>query len=294
MSAKPVVEGMADFQYPVPLFVHNTFIDTQCNRPASLEGFFQERQIFSCPGSRISEPGSEFEGAALQGALRRTPYCPGEVLTQSAAFGSSAPLVLANEEEQQEKSEEEAAKDDVKNKDLDAVAPGAAAGGAPKTPDHDSRSDCSTTDMAGTAGTASGCPPSPQLSYGEAPLPAFPLRLGEAIPPPANMPPAPSVPMPFAGYFSNPTMAMVVPPEMQTTIAPEVSFSKGSAGHASGDCKPCAFLHTKGCASGADCDFCHLCPKGEKQRRQKEKRAFFGAMGRFQKFFPQSESSSYN
>lgn len=45
----------------------------------------------------------------------------------------------------------------------------------------------------------------------------------------------------------------------------------GSKGHHMGNCKPCAFYHTKGCGSGADCVFCHLCPEGEKKRRQKEK-----------------------
>ena len=39
-------------------------------------------------------------------------------------------------------------------------------------------------------------------------------------------------------------------------------------------CKPCAwFWHRKGCQSGVDCEFCHLCPKGElkaRQARQKE------------------------
>lgn len=49
----------------------------------------------------------------------------------------------------------------------------------------------------------------------------------------------------------------------------------GSAGHALGDCKPCAFLHSKsgqGCSSGALCKFCHLCAPGEKKRRQKERK----------------------
>jgi hypothetical protein len=46
----------------------------------------------------------------------------------------------------------------------------------------------------------------------------------------------------------------------------------GSAGHQWGDCKPCAFLHIRGCGAGADCDFCHLCPPGEKKRRAKEKK----------------------
>jgi hypothetical protein len=45
----------------------------------------------------------------------------------------------------------------------------------------------------------------------------------------------------------------------------------GSADHASGACKPCAFLYTRGCENGTNCNFCHLCPPGEKKRRQKEK-----------------------
>jgi len=45
----------------------------------------------------------------------------------------------------------------------------------------------------------------------------------------------------------------------------------GSASHYIGTCRPCAFLHTKGCANGVECMFCHLCQAGEKKRRRKEK-----------------------
>lgn len=44
----------------------------------------------------------------------------------------------------------------------------------------------------------------------------------------------------------------------------------GSAGHYLRVCKPCAFV-TKGCQSGIECRFCHLCEVGEKKRRKKEK-----------------------
>eukprot|EP00930_Biecheleria_cincta_P009203 TRINITY_DN11089_c0_g1_i2.p1 TRINITY_DN11089_c0_g1~~TRINITY_DN11089_c0_g1_i2.p1 ORF type:complete len:335 (-),score=54.53 TRINITY_DN11089_c0_g1_i2:189-1193(-) len=44
--------------------------------------------------------------------------------------------------------------------------------------------------------------------------------------------------------------------------------SVGSAGHSAGTCKPCAFLHSKGCTSGQGCQFCHLCGEGEKERRK--------------------------
>jgi len=45
-------------------------------------------------------------------------------------------------------------------------------------------------------------------------------------------------------------------------------LSQGSSAHGTGQCKPCAFFHTKGCQSGAACLFCHICPPGEKQRRK--------------------------
>jgi hypothetical protein len=52
----------------------------------------------------------------------------------------------------------------------------------------------------------------------------------------------------------------------------------GSAGHQSGTCKPCAFLHKRGCQNGVQCEFCHLCDEGEKKRRQKEKIARLKSM----------------
>mmetsp|Transcript_79347 Transcript_79347/g.137581 ORF Transcript_79347/g.137581 Transcript_79347/m.137581 type:complete len:208 (-) Transcript_79347:139-762(-) len=45
----------------------------------------------------------------------------------------------------------------------------------------------------------------------------------------------------------------------------------GSAEHHLGRCKPCAFFHTRGCASGADCLFCHLCDADAKKLRKKQK-----------------------
>jgi len=62
--------------------------------------------------------------------------------------------------------------------------------------------------------------------------------------------------------------------DAQQGILPSI----GSAGHRLGRCKPCAFAGTKGCNSGTECRFCHLCDVGEKKRRQKEKRAHFTAI----------------
>jgi len=51
--------------------------------------------------------------------------------------------------------------------------------------------------------------------------------------------------------------------------APAVPPTRGSAKHFLGACKPCAFVFKGGCASGPDCEFCHLCELGEKRRRKK-------------------------
>merc|ERR1719401_1993087 len=48
--------------------------------------------------------------------------------------------------------------------------------------------------------------------------------------------------------------------------------SWGSKLHASGQCKPCAFVFKDGCQSGINCNFCHLCDPGAKKRRKKERR----------------------
>ena len=44
------------------------------------------------------------------------------------------------------------------------------------------------------------------------------------------------------------------------------------AGHDPSSCRPCAFYHNKGCQNGSKCSFCHICPPGEKKRRQKLRR----------------------
>jgi len=48
--------------------------------------------------------------------------------------------------------------------------------------------------------------------------------------------------------------------------------SKGAEFHSTGECKPCAwFWKAQGCRNGLECKHCHLCPKGEIQRRKREK-----------------------
>eukprot|EP00931_Biecheleriopsis_adriatica_P124766 TRINITY_DN9995_c0_g1_i1.p1 TRINITY_DN9995_c0_g1~~TRINITY_DN9995_c0_g1_i1.p1 ORF type:complete len:598 (+),score=95.53 TRINITY_DN9995_c0_g1_i1:64-1794(+) len=102
-----------------------------------------------------------------------------------------------------------------------------------------------------------GCP-TPPVPGIHTPLPGQPGPHPCAYHPvPAGCPPAEPV------YDTLPAPK----PEVGTIGCP----TRGSVGHFRGKCKPCAFFHSKGCESGIDCEFCHLCPPGEKRRRQREK-----------------------
>lgn len=71
----------------------------------------------------------------------------------------------------------------------------------------------------------------------------------------------------LAGTLNEPAAEVVKP-----------SASKGSFLHGTGDCKPCAwFWHPQGCNNPADCEYCHLCPHGEIQILQKQKKSLMRA-----------------
>jgi len=75
------------------------------------------------------------------------------------------------------------------------------------------------------------------------------------------------------------SLASALPePEVGSLELPSI----GSAGHWNGICKPCAFM-ARGCSSGLNCPFCHLCDVNEKKRRRKDKIAFMRELRRWKK-----------
>lgn len=58
----PPVSALPDFEYPVPFAIRNTFVDVKIGRPLSLEEFYEERRVHSCPIG--PPPGLETEGIA--------------------------------------------------------------------------------------------------------------------------------------------------------------------------------------------------------------------------------------
>jgi len=72
---------------------------------------------------------------------------------------------------------------------------------------------------------------------------------------------------PFAFASIPPPMSLSIPPSVEVALP-----STGSALHALGKCRPCAWMwKAKGCLNGEACAHCHLCPEGELKVRKKVK-----------------------
>lgn len=281
----PLAQGFdgLPLMYPVPLFVRNTFIDHELRSP-SLDGFFQQRLVASCPTSLVSDgAGAEEQSLVPQIPLYRVKTCPEAVRQMSR--GAAVQAAVAYSDTNSECSTADTAED---------VAPVA----TPHLPLHPHQGAPSVSRLNSSAApwVSTGAPtvlrlqeivhpmmthqmggaPWPQGFFGEpvCPAPQLPMPMYQAAP--DHMPQLPQ--MPILTEHTGPQR------HVDAEFLQEALPSLGSAQHKSGDCKPCAFLHSKGCTSGLNCEFCHMCEPGEKKRRQKEKRAFFSGMRSIRQF----------
>lgn len=312
------VRGLPEIDYPSPFVVRNTFIDAPCE-PSSLDGFFEAREVQSCPTSGICGVPSEVTLPAWKPSelLSRMPEDDGSARSRStSASGRSSPT--ESEELDASSSEESPATFVGSSKaarrglpDFDYPSPflvkntfidtaeqppfslvgffeerrtascpcsGVALVGAQEAGDSDN------ADFAGEADADEEADAEVQWPAGiPPPPPAPPVLVASqelpAMPPP---PPAPAPKMADPGLFSAPPghfMQRQAPalwnPEPRELVllgSPEMP-TLGSEAHRFGNCKPCAYAHSKGCGNGVQCPFCHLCPAGELKRRQKAKRS---------------------
>eukprot|EP00933_Yihiella_yeosuensis_P040316 TRINITY_DN34596_c0_g1_i1.p1 TRINITY_DN34596_c0_g1~~TRINITY_DN34596_c0_g1_i1.p1 ORF type:complete len:302 (+),score=53.94 TRINITY_DN34596_c0_g1_i1:139-1044(+) len=220
--------------YPVPLIIRNTFIDLQDGRPPSLDEFFMERKIVSCPPSVLLNPGEESGAGHVTSTSTKTPTlacgkagCGSggshPVVAAAAAVAAVAATAAAKAAAPWRRAQSSTS----------LASAGTATLASAAVCSDGSKSDCSTTDT-------------------------------DELSPPIT---------PKNHSSSSSSLSQGADSSPDRLELPSV----GSAGHADGSCKPCAFLHSKGCSSGRSCEFCHLCDAGEKKRRQKDKRAFFSS-----------------
>lgn len=120
---------------------------------------------------------------------------------------------------------------------------------------------------------ASALAPSPAASpLAASPLPrALPLAASPLASAASPMPPM----LPLAASRAGGVPIKVSAEAFPTPTTPTAHLpSTGSALHAPGKCRPCAwFWKPQGCQNGQACAHCHLCPEGELKERKRVKEA---------------------
>jgi len=277
---------ISEMTYPSPFVMRNTFLDHYDHSPSSLVDFFQAREIQSCPTSGISAPpGLEQFGSSVEseaGESDFVPVKPGSLASANKVAGLPEieyppPFVVRN-----------IFLDTSNPEQMLSVANSATGRQAKSCPEivmglPPGLSNVSCEDFGGFAsdlshdrGTA-GLAPGSVLAY----QPVIP-HLQHRVPPPPIAAPCVVPPRQLAPTMATaalPPSPMCVPQLYNSEVLQEPVWGTpdmptfGSAWHRLGTCKPCAFMHTKGCGSGVECEFCHLCAPGEKKRRKKTRHA---------------------
>lgn len=286
-------------QHLNPVRIRNTFIEEMVGRPISLEGFLHERVVQSCPASR----GVSFDEIGAPPGLEsfvESLSDEADVAPESSRFEDvSMPLPVRN------------TFIDLKvgrPVSLEGFFQERATVSCPVSREA-SLEDFGT--FAGLEGMLASMKENPAVGMPESP-PIWPAIAGpsslcmppglesllagrnvaecaESLAQPAarTFERAPLIPPPMqcAPVFSHTelppppaSVALAMPalhlaevldePDLGSAALPTV----GSADHRYGTCRPCAFMHTKGCNNGVQCSFCHLCPAGERKLRKREKK----------------------
>lgn len=267
--------GLPTYDYPVPLFVHNTFIETGVPQPLSLMEFFEERRVHSSPVE--APPGLGYEDVAATLPRGRLPLtATGGAVNSAVAAAASASAAAAA-----------ATRCLMRGRvPRDSSSPGVRQPVCNVPMQLPMYLDATTADVtpspwspvaqqpvfnlpappAHPAGFAAGV--MPRASSPGAQKPILKLRLSEEVSPGCAVVSSPPAILRLADAIAeHPTDLAAIP-------------TLGSASHSLGHCKPCAFYHSKGCENGTECPYCHTCPPGEKKRRQKGKAVLLREMKR--------------
>lgn len=237
--------------------IKNTFIEMLAPCSPSLSAFYKQRTARSCPPKRvecdISEVPQDVSGSPLPSPCRMPTPCRWQA--PSAAGRRQAPL-----------------------SGRDAL------GGAPQASCISVAASEAMQPLGITSPRSRNAWPwraaAAHCGAGVAPQPASAVCGGSANASDIAVAALPRDPLPCLATHTVHSFASagvasqwLPPPPPPMGFAPVVlNFSSiGSMGHAAGTCKPCAFLHSKGCRMGPACEYCHLCGPGERKMRGREK-----------------------
>jgi len=250
---------LPEIEYPVPLVVmKNTFVDFDVWRPPSLEEFYKERHTQSCPVSGIGleevfEPDDATANlvAAAKLIASETALREASMMGLTEAKATQLPMdhLLPS-----------GLLDDIpiKYDETQSLWPPAPLQAQPAF----------DTNWKFSVAFAPLYEPVSDIDWrSQASKQPVVLDLAQALCSPLPIAPREHVaqgPPFFAYHLATPSLE----PELGSLECPTV----GSQAHCLGTCRPCAFFHTRGCGNGILCPFCHLCGRGEKKKRAKDKR----------------------
>mmetsp|Transcript_74623 Transcript_74623/g.230643 ORF Transcript_74623/g.230643 Transcript_74623/m.230643 type:complete len:484 (+) Transcript_74623:66-1517(+) len=263
VGGQPGHEACGPYGLPAPLLIRNTFLDAKPVRSPSLDPFFEERKVKSSPPSRPHSGKLELATPRAMPDRFGSPLCslynvptaddcgeggllhhqPGQVTPFSS---DGLPLLNLSQELLQGSS---MATPEPSYRDAWPPAPLVV-----------------PPPVAGTASSSSGG--SAELVGSAASIGASTATPGGGDRRPKPRKPRAPRPPPALGAKA----AERLDSEPPVLGSPELP-SRGSALHAWGACKPCAFVFSEGCQNDLDCQFCHLCEPGERKRRKKERLA---------------------
>lgn len=246
------------------LVYKNTFIEFCIPRSPSLAAHFRHRAAKSCPAKRTGEFRAVAREVQLPSPCRiLTPQTPpAEMLSQYPCESQGGIGVAPQECGSYHVADGQSASLPYNpchsmGYSYEAATTQASFATGPSGSPCSTASPLSAVDTSGLLLGPGHSPPVLQC-MGTRPL-GVPSSVAARVPPP---PPPPPTRWDDSLAFGSPTAA----------AAAAGLPSLGSQGHALSRCRPCAFLHTKGCSSGYECKFCHLCEPGERKRRIREKR----------------------
>jgi len=234
-------EGLPTYDYPAPFFVRNAFIEAGVPRTLSLEEFLEERRVHSCPVE--SSPGLGYEDSAATLPRGPSPLTTtgGAVNSALAAAASASAAVAAATR---------------------CLMRGRVSRDSPSPGVQQPIFNLPTQIPSHPDGCIRGFTPSPSSPVVQ--QPTFNLWLSDEVSRRSTIPSSPPL-------WPQPPILRLA--DAIAEHSPDLAEmpTLGPASHILGNCRPCAFYYTKGCGNGTQCSFCHICPPGEKKRRQKDK-----------------------
>jgi len=259
---------------PTTLILRNTFIDETVLRPPSLDEFFKEREIRSCPASPRSESLSSersLTGRRWHEVVESTGYVTDDYEGEESTAAPQVDIRASSDTSSGDilkklRSDGTQVLERLQYQYASAASFGFDARSA--VPDGGVSLGLDWASFPENVQAWSLQWQSQLHSQAHFSCEGVPCASADQLPPP---PPLAWAPMAFEFDVSTgpPPQREVPQADARILVLPSV----GSALHGTGQCKPCWFVHKRGCTNGDRCELCHVCPPGEWKRRRQLRRA---------------------